>query len=172
MHSVFVCLCSALLITAVFDRNVNCRRAASVSSLFNILHLRTKPKTGSMKKSSFLHLLLSQAAFQENVGRQVCNHSLDYKWLLNRIFMISSSFAAKFLSPAKAFEAHKKQPLILDGITHWINLHWASFSSLLLSVFQQGTFPHGIDILTAADYYAVGNLNNCYLNIRWDFVYI
>uniref|UniRef100_A0AAQ5X8U1 Tubulin-specific chaperone D n=1 Tax=Amphiprion ocellaris TaxID=80972 RepID=A0AAQ5X8U1_AMPOC len=34
---------------------------------------------------------------------------------------------------------------------------------LLLS--QQGTFPYGIEILTAADYYAVGNLNNCYLNI-------
>uniref|UniRef100_A0A672IWB8 Tubulin-specific chaperone D n=1 Tax=Salarias fasciatus TaxID=181472 RepID=A0A672IWB8_SALFA len=33
------------------------------------------------------------------------------------------------------------------------------------SVSSPGTFPHGIDILTAADYYAVGNLNNCYLNI-------
>lgn len=31
----------------------------------------------------------------------------------------------------------------------------------------QGTFPHGIDILTAADYFAVGNLNNCYLSIRY-----
>uniref|UniRef100_A0AAY4BLW0 Tubulin-specific chaperone D n=1 Tax=Denticeps clupeoides TaxID=299321 RepID=A0AAY4BLW0_9TELE len=29
-----------------------------------------------------------------------------------------------------------------------------------------GTFPHGIDILTAADYFAVANLNNCYLSIR------
>uniref|UniRef100_A0A672MDG3 Tubulin-specific chaperone D n=1 Tax=Sinocyclocheilus grahami TaxID=75366 RepID=A0A672MDG3_SINGR len=29
----------------------------------------------------------------------------------------------------------------------------------------QGTFPHGIDILTAADYFTVGNLNNCYLTI-------
>uniref|UniRef100_A0AAY4BLH8 Tubulin-specific chaperone D n=1 Tax=Denticeps clupeoides TaxID=299321 RepID=A0AAY4BLH8_9TELE len=28
-----------------------------------------------------------------------------------------------------------------------------------------GTFPHGIDILTAADYFAVANLNNCYLSI-------
>ncbi|KAJ3601262.1 hypothetical protein NHX12_032235, partial [Muraenolepis orangiensis] len=28
-----------------------------------------------------------------------------------------------------------------------------------------GTFPHGIDILTAADYFAVGNINNCYLTI-------
>uniref|UniRef100_A0A7N9AZ55 Tubulin-specific chaperone D n=1 Tax=Mastacembelus armatus TaxID=205130 RepID=A0A7N9AZ55_9TELE len=33
------------------------------------------------------------------------------------------------------------------------------------SVSSLGTFPHGIDILTAADYYAVGNLSNCYLNI-------
>lgn len=31
---------------------------------------------------------------------------------------------------------------------------------------DQGTFPHGIDILTAVDYYAVGNLKNCYLSIR------
>uniref|UniRef100_A0A4W4GJ88 Tubulin-specific chaperone D n=1 Tax=Electrophorus electricus TaxID=8005 RepID=A0A4W4GJ88_ELEEL len=30
---------------------------------------------------------------------------------------------------------------------------------------QCGTFPHGIDILTAADYFAVGNLSNCYLAI-------
>uniref|UniRef100_A0A671Z020 Tubulin-specific chaperone D n=1 Tax=Sparus aurata TaxID=8175 RepID=A0A671Z020_SPAAU len=33
------------------------------------------------------------------------------------------------------------------------------------SVSSVGTFPHGIDILTAADYFAVGNLTNCYLNI-------
>uniref|UniRef100_A0A3Q3IL70 Tubulin-specific chaperone D n=1 Tax=Monopterus albus TaxID=43700 RepID=A0A3Q3IL70_MONAL len=33
------------------------------------------------------------------------------------------------------------------------------------NVGRQGTFPYGIDIVTAADYYAVGNLNNCYLNI-------
>uniref|UniRef100_A0A8C5E9M2 Tubulin-specific chaperone D n=1 Tax=Gouania willdenowi TaxID=441366 RepID=A0A8C5E9M2_GOUWI len=28
-----------------------------------------------------------------------------------------------------------------------------------------GTFPHGIGIVTTADYYAVGNLSNCYLKI-------
>ncbi|KAK3511434.1 hypothetical protein QTP70_008480 [Hemibagrus guttatus] len=33
------------------------------------------------------------------------------------------------------------------------------------NVGRQGTFPHGIDILTAADLFAVGNLNNCYLTI-------
>ena len=33
------------------------------------------------------------------------------------------------------------------------------------NVGRQGTFPHGIDILTTADYFAVGNRSNTYLNI-------
>ncbi|XP_053552317.1 tubulin-specific chaperone D-like, partial [Bombina bombina] len=33
------------------------------------------------------------------------------------------------------------------------------------NVGRQGTFPHGIDILTAADYFSVGNRTNCFLNI-------
>ncbi|CAB1350258.1 unnamed protein product [Coregonus sp. 'balchen'] len=45
------------------------------------------------------------------------------------------------------------------------------FSLLSQAAFQenvgrQGTFPYGIDIVVAADYFAVGNLNNCYLTIR------
>ncbi|CAG01098.1 unnamed protein product, partial [Tetraodon nigroviridis] len=81
-------IASALLITTVFDRNINCRRAAS-------------------------------AAFQENVGRQ--------------------------------------------NLTKYTNLDHIAKDVVIVS--QKGTFPHGIDILTAADYFAVGNLNNCYLNI-------
>lgn len=34
------------------------------------------------------------------------------------------------------------------------------------SHFPQGTFPHGIDIVTTADYFAVGNRANCFLVIR------
>ena len=30
---------------------------------------------------------------------------------------------------------------------------------------RQGTFPHGIDILTTADYFAVGSCSNAYLNL-------
>ena len=43
--------------------------------------------------------------------------------------------------------------------------------SLVQAAFQenvgrQGTFPYGISILTAADYFAVGNRSNVYLNVR------
>ncbi|XP_030646101.1 tubulin-specific chaperone D [Chanos chanos] len=41
----------------------------------------------------------------------------------------------------------------------------AASASFQENVGRQGTFPHGIDILTAADYFTVGNLNNCYLSI-------
>ena len=34
------------------------------------------------------------------------------------------------------------------------------------NVGRQGAFPHGIDIVTTADYFAVGNRTNTYLNIR------
>lgn len=44
--------------------------------------------------------------------------------------------------------------------------HFYFTEDIVMIVSQKGTFPHGIDIVTAADYFAVGNLNNCYLNIR------
>uniref|UniRef100_A0A1A8BX37 Tubulin-specific chaperone D n=1 Tax=Nothobranchius kadleci TaxID=1051664 RepID=A0A1A8BX37_NOTKA len=47
-----------------------------------------------------------------------------------------------------------------------INCRRAASAAFQENVGRQGTFPHGIDILTAADYFAVGNLSNCYLNIR------
>ena len=33
------------------------------------------------------------------------------------------------------------------------------------NVGRQGTFPHGIDILTMADYFSVGNLSHVYLEV-------
>ncbi|XP_016895946.1 tubulin-specific chaperone D isoform X2 [Cynoglossus semilaevis] len=46
-----------------------------------------------------------------------------------------------------------------------VNCRRAGSAAFQENVGRQGTFPHGIDIVTTADYYAVGNLNNCYLNI-------
>ncbi|XP_053309176.1 tubulin-specific chaperone D [Spea bombifrons] len=46
-----------------------------------------------------------------------------------------------------------------------INCRRAASAAFQENVGRQGTFPHGIDILTAADYFSVGNQANCYLNI-------
>ncbi|KAL2101636.1 hypothetical protein ACEWY4_003397 [Coilia grayii] len=46
-----------------------------------------------------------------------------------------------------------------------VNCRRAASAAFQENVGRQGTFPHGIDILTAADYFAVGHLNNCYLSI-------
>uniref|UniRef100_A0A665URZ8 Tubulin-specific chaperone D n=1 Tax=Echeneis naucrates TaxID=173247 RepID=A0A665URZ8_ECHNA len=78
-------IASALLITAVFDRSVNCRRAAS-------------------------------AAFQENVGRQVCNHSVtDDFHLFSLPFCSYSVYIAGFQEYTHAMIDH----LIAMKINHW-----------------------------------------------------
>uniref|UniRef100_A0A3Q3WQ25 Tubulin-specific chaperone D n=1 Tax=Mola mola TaxID=94237 RepID=A0A3Q3WQ25_MOLML len=46
-----------------------------------------------------------------------------------------------------------------------VNCRRAASAAFQENVGRQGTFPHGIDIVTTSDYCAVGNLNNCYLNI-------
>ncbi|XP_041861103.1 tubulin-specific chaperone D [Melanotaenia boesemani] len=75
---------------------------------------------------------------------------------------------------ARAYEPKELQPfvnqiasalLITAVFDRNVNCRRAASAAFQENVGRQGTFPHGIDILTTADYYAVGNLNNCYLNI-------
>ncbi|KAF6727713.1 Tubulin-specific chaperone D [Oryzias melastigma] len=75
---------------------------------------------------------------------------------------------------ARAYEPKELEPfvsqiastlLITTVFDRNINCRRAASAAFQENVGRQGTFPHGIDIVTAADYFAVGNLNNCYLKI-------
>ncbi|XP_033827733.1 tubulin-specific chaperone D [Periophthalmus magnuspinnatus] len=75
---------------------------------------------------------------------------------------------------ARAYEPKELTPFVIQIASTLVitavfdrdvNCRRAASAAFQEHVGRQGTFPHGIDILTAADYYAVGNLNNCYVNI-------
>ncbi|XP_029293698.1 tubulin-specific chaperone D isoform X2 [Cottoperca gobio] len=76
---------------------------------------------------------------------------------------------------ARAYEPKDLEPyvtqissalLITAVFDRNVNCRRAASAAFQENVGRQGTFPHGIDIVTAADYFAVGNLNNCYLSIN------
>ncbi|XP_060577597.1 tubulin-specific chaperone D-like [Ruditapes philippinarum] len=46
-----------------------------------------------------------------------------------------------------------------------VNVRRAAAAAFQENVGRQGTFPHGIDILTHADYFAVGNRTHCFLEL-------
>ncbi|XP_034075522.1 tubulin-specific chaperone D [Gymnodraco acuticeps] len=75
---------------------------------------------------------------------------------------------------ARAYEPKELEPyvtqissalLITAVFDRNVNCRRAASAAFQENVGRQGTFPHGIDILTAADYFAVGSISNCYLNI-------
>ncbi|XP_042198429.1 tubulin-specific chaperone D isoform X2 [Callorhinchus milii] len=75
---------------------------------------------------------------------------------------------------ARAYEPQEMKPfvnqiassLVIAAIfDRNVNCRRAASAAFQENVGRQGTFPHGIDILTAADYFAVGNRTHCYLKI-------
>ncbi|XP_050312705.1 tubulin-specific chaperone D [Anthonomus grandis grandis] len=75
---------------------------------------------------------------------------------------------------ARAYEPHDLAPyvqdiastlLIVTCFDKEINCRRAASAAFQENVGRQGTFPHGIEILTTADFYAVSVRNNAYLNI-------
>ncbi|ESP04000.1 hypothetical protein LOTGIDRAFT_156603 [Lottia gigantea] len=75
---------------------------------------------------------------------------------------------------ARAYEPEELKPyvnqiangLILATIfDREVNVRRAASAAFQENVGRQGIFPHGIDILTTADYFAVGNRSHCFLEI-------
>ena len=55
--------------------------------------------------------------------------------------------------------------LIVSCFDREVNCRRAASAAFQENVGRQGTFPHGIDILTVADYFSVGSRTNSYLDI-------
>ncbi|NXM48141.1 TBCD protein, partial [Gymnorhina tibicen] len=75
---------------------------------------------------------------------------------------------ARAYEPAELipFISHISSALVIAAVfDRDVNCRRAASAAFQENVGRQGTFPHGIDILTAADYFAVGNRVNCYLSI-------
>ncbi|NXF07394.1 TBCD protein, partial [Smithornis capensis] len=75
---------------------------------------------------------------------------------------------ARAYDPAELipFINHISSALVIAAVfDRDVNCRRAASAAFQENVGRQGTFPHGIDILTAADYFAVGNRVNCYLTI-------
>jgi hypothetical protein len=77
-------------------------------------------------------------------------------------------------SLARAFDAHHMAPyvnqiagalLVATVFDREINCRRAASAAFQENVGRQGQFPHGIDIVTRCDYYAVGQIQNCYLGL-------
>lgn len=75
---------------------------------------------------------------------------------------------------ARAYEPEQLKPYvnaIASGLVisalfdREVNCRRAASAAFQENVGRQGTFPYGISILTAADYFAVGNRSNVYLNV-------
>ncbi|XP_070340005.1 tubulin-specific chaperone D isoform X5 [Equus asinus] len=67
----------------------------------------------------------------------------------------------------KPFVAEISSALVIAAVfDRSVTCRRAASAAFQENVGRQGTFPHGIDILTAADYFAVGNRSNCFLVIR------
>ncbi|KAK3089885.1 hypothetical protein FSP39_007355 [Pinctada imbricata] len=75
---------------------------------------------------------------------------------------------------ARAYEPEDVTPYVTDIANalvkvsifdREVNVRRAAAAAFQENVGRQGTFPHGIDILTTADYFAVGNRSSCYLDL-------
>ncbi|XP_034045626.1 tubulin-specific chaperone D [Thalassophryne amazonica] len=107
-------------------------------------------------------LILKSLVFEEkrgacSVGSSVRDAACYVCWAFAR------AYEPKELKP---FVTQIASALLITAVfDRDITCRKAASAAFQENVGRQGTFPHGIDIVTAADYYAVGNRSNCYLNI-------
>lgn len=76
---------------------------------------------------------------------------------------------------ARAYEPQELKPfvqsiacalLVVSVFDREVNCRRAASAAFQENVGRQGTFPHGIDILTTVDYFSIGNRVSTYLKLR------
>ncbi|KAJ3359026.1 hypothetical protein HDU91_005029 [Kappamyces sp. JEL0680] len=79
-----------------------------------------------------------------------------------------------FWSVARAYESHVVAPfaqnlatsLVVVSLTdREVSIRRAASAAFQENAGRHGLFPHGIDVVTTADYFAIGNKTNCFLDI-------
>lgn len=92
----------------------------------------------------------------------LCIISLVYSYLC---WALARAYDPSLLRP---FVDQLAKTLIITTVfDREVNCRRAAASAFQEHVGRQGTFAHGIDILTTCDYFAVGLRKNAYLNLRY-----
>ncbi|EHB09375.1 Tubulin-specific chaperone D [Heterocephalus glaber] len=122
----------------------------------------TYPGSGPVDLQTLVAVILRAVTYEEkrgafSVGANVRDAACYVCWAFARAYdpQELESFVAAIASAL----------VIASVFDRNVNCRRAASAAFQENVGRQGTFPHGIDIVTTADYFAVGNTANCFLSI-------
>ena len=111
---------------------------------------------------NIVNLLSKALIYEENkggfcVGSQVRDSACYVVWALARAYS-----PEVMREHVKTLSNSLILTILFDKV---VNIRRAASAAFQEHVGRQGYFPHGIEIITEADYFTLGNITNCYLNI-------
>ncbi|TPX62107.1 hypothetical protein PhCBS80983_g00682 [Powellomyces hirtus] len=104
-----------------------------------------------------LALKFDQRRGAHSIGAHVRDAACYVCWSFAR------AYAAEIIQPF--VDALAKALVVVSLCDREVNIRRAASAAFQENVGRQGLFPHGIDIVTAADYFAVGNRTSSFLEI-------
>lgn len=130
-----------------------CLALAELSKRGLLLPSRLPEVVPLLKKA----LLYDEPQGHTSTGGQIRDAACYLAWTFARAY--DSNVFAPFVPDVA------NSLVVLMCFDREVNIRRAASAAFQEHIGRQGTFPHGIDILTAADYFTVGVRNNAYLNI-------
>lgn len=112
--------------------------------------------------SSFIPILDKALTYDINLG----NHSVGTHVRDSACYVVWSFARAYAPEIMKPYVHLLSQKLIVESLfDREVNCRRAASATFQEAVGRQGTFPHGIEILTEADYFTLSNRVNAFLNV-------